>query len=209
MKVSWVSERSGRSGIHVSAGEYDGTPPVGTLWLEYDPVSHHPDRLALAAALAFGGYMSGEIALNTESVSVGVAQGLVAALAPFLQSVHPSHLPQKRFPEGTGTLVLARSSAVEDLPSDDVRGRTTLQLTRMDQASGRLLQGRTLTVSTNAEVIRQLAYDLNGLITFPELAVAVLLAEDLGCDEIVTALDLDFERWRPAFTAAGLRILGA
>ncbi|TBT82654.1 hypothetical protein ET989_13780 [Propioniciclava sinopodophylli] len=170
------------------------------------PEALHDDRLALAGALAFGAFMAGQMVVDGRRVSIGVATALTAALAPFVSGVEPVFLPQRRFPAGHGTLAVGTDpGGLQELMSE-ASAQVGLEVCPGDQATGRMLVGRTMRLASNATALRNLAATINGARVYPEAAVAVLFAEDLGCDHLVIRADAALDAMRPAFIAAGLRL---
>ena len=63
MKISWQDSGYGQTGFHAEVEEYDAVPPVSALLLDHHPVNVNAEREAVAAYLAFGCWVSGDLKL--------------------------------------------------------------------------------------------------------------------------------------------------
>lgn len=63
MRVTWTSTSRGQVGFQAEPQEYDAIPPVDSLLLSHPPLSTNPERMAIAAYLAFGYWTSGDLVL--------------------------------------------------------------------------------------------------------------------------------------------------
>lgn len=206
MKFSWVSERAGRSGIAAEPGVYDGSPSLGELWMDAEPEARHDDRVTLAAALAFCAYLSGPLDMQERKVSIGLANELTEKLAPFVQTVTPIEFAQRRFADGAGTLAVHTEIEGINHLCADPEVTTGIRVSPSDKTTGQFLDGRILHTASNASILSAMAQRMHRATCYPELAVAVLFAEDLGCDHIVAPESLADPAWRSCFLAAGLRL---
>lgn len=192
MKFEWFSYRSGQEGIQATPGEYDGTPPIDSLLVDQvtdKPI--HDGRFAAAAVLAFGGYISGVVETPDRPVSVGLSEEIGDFLAPFVRHVVPVHFHQKKTPTGYSTLAVARDyDDLEKLKEGFTERTVNLIVRRSDTFAGSIYNKTALEVSSNAFLIRALAQAQGVQCCYPELAVAVLLADDLGCNKILVSEEL-------------------
>lgn len=182
---SLVAERS----------EYDALPPVDTLQVDFTPVAVNPDRLAVAAYLAFGAYSSGEFVLP-QKFSPATAEAMEQDSAPVQLRPYPVEYYPKALTVGQATAslsfelgALADGSALVVLPADRYNGMIT--------SPNKLL------VSSNAFLFDALGSEEAGIRA--RLAVAVLFAEDLGIDTFT----VDGSSIAPTERQALVRLLSA
>lgn len=189
MKFAWVDERNGRSGIVAEPEEYDGVPWFNSLWLDASPESVHPDRIAVAAALAFGQYV--ETGLHFDRpVSVGVANAIRRFLGRPNLDISPVTYKQRLFATGSGRLVLGVDEPHMQQDNGFLAQWTSfLNVVRSDVFTGALYSSSGLTVASNAflfeDLVRSGPSPRSLVGALPYLATACICAEWLASSALV------------------------
>lgn len=188
MRFRWEQNSYGRSGLVAVPERGDVRPVFEELWLDYMVDALSADRLAVAAALTFYAQAGARFKVP-EAISPATARA-IEALDPTgrrrVDLVLASQLVPKR---GTAQLVVG----VDD-PGGSVansRGgerRVALNILRTDRYSGGLLTMDSLSLASNAWL--HVKHGVSALAAqLPYVAVAVLLAEDLGAGAIELSAD--------------------
>ena len=175
MKFNWGTQERARIGLHVELGEYDASPPVTSLLLDYAPLSMNPERLAIAAYLAFGSWASGDFLLPTK-----LGPATASAIERDLKHVDVRPGPIEYYPKPLEVGVREVSLLITKEPTLSCSDSTIAVLPSSSWNGG--MRGlRSITVASNA-----FALDIAASST-PEsirarLAVGVLFAGDLSAD---------------------------
>lgn len=183
MKIEWIDEKSGRSGLVVTeVDRYDGVPSIDSFWLDKAPLNLSQDRLAVASTLVFGPWVTGAFRLPKQ-VGAGVARSIIRFCEPSWVVPEPIDYGPKPIPAGSGILFTeSRGKRTEpSLTRQARRDGTNLTILDSDQYAGSLFSMEGLYVTSN-----MFAFQLDGAHApwLPLLAVAVLFAEDLQCSTI-------------------------
>lgn len=149
-------------------GPFDGIPPVQELVLGGRPLRCHPDRLGLAAYLAFGPYVSGEFMLPS-AVGPEVASAVEDDCRPIRVRPGPVEYEPRIMVRGQRS-VLVRHSRTSSPDSNQI------QIVPGVSANGCFRWDDSIAVSSNAFIFN--------LGPRAVLAVAVLFAEDLNASEL-------------------------
>ena len=178
MKITWLNDDSGMTGLRAEPGEYDASPPVDSLLFDYAPQSINPERLAIAAYLAFGRWVSGDLQLPTK-----LGPATAAAIERDLEHVHVRPGPIEYYPKpleiGTRNVHLNLTEVGSTPFAED-----TISVLPSSRWNGGLRGLRSLMISSNA-----FAIDSSGSAhresVRARLAVAVLFAGDLTADTLM------------------------
>lgn len=177
MKFKWEAQGHARIGLHVELGEYDANPPVTSLLLDYAPLSMNPERLAIAAYLAFGRWASGDFLLPMK-----LGPATASAIERDLRHVDVRPGPIEYYPKplevGVREVGLLVGNEHTPAPSD-----STITVLPSSSWHGGMRGLRSITVASNAYALD------NAASTTPEsvrarLAVGVLFAGDLSADRV-------------------------
>lgn len=184
MKIEWVDDLSGRSGLVVKeTSRFDGAPQIESFWLDKKPLSLNQDRLAIAVVLIFAKWSMGSLILPKQ-VGALTARELMRHREPHWIIPEPIDYGPKPIPSGPGTLYLMqKGKRYEPITSEQYALPIDYTLTVLDsdEFSGALSSMREFCVASNAFAFQ--ALDLPSRI-LPLLAVGVLFAEDLRCSTI-------------------------
>lgn len=156
-------------------GTFDGIPPVHRLVLGGSPLHSHPDRIGLAAYLAFGCYASGEFVLPS-AVGPELASAVEDDCRPIRVRPGPVEYVPRIMATGQQSVAVRHGRAVS-------LERNRIQIVPGVSARGYFRGDDSLTVSSNSFAF--------GSGPRAVLAVAVLFAEDLS------AADLRFDTLQP------------
>lgn len=188
MIIKWKSEYIGTVGLEVSSREgynidsaqYHGIPSYRNFWLDSSPKAIHPDRLAIAAFLLFGSYMSGPTQFP-KKFSPAVETAMQRALDGVHSTLGPVEYYPKALPIGSRTIDVSWTDLHQSRGTE--RGGTAyFRVERSDHYSGALRSMQGLVVASNAWIHGQSGSALSQLL--PYIAAAVLFAEDLEGDTI-------------------------
>ena len=175
MRITYATTPAHEAELRAHVEDYDAYPPVRSLLIDYEPVARHPDRLALAAYLAFGRFASGRL-----EVPGWVSPALAAAIRTdswgLVEDVGPVEYHPKGLPEGVTAARL--STALPPRAGDEA----VIAVLPSDRWNGCLRSQRSLLVGANSHM---LAGDPAGVRA--HLAVAVLVAEDMAVDSIAVS----------------------
>jgi hypothetical protein len=185
VKISWVSgDHSGRWGVRAVPEAYDAVPHLDTLLMDGSPLQLNHDRLAVAAALTFGRYVSGSLEL-AKACSPATAAAIARYLAPAHATVTPVTLEPRALPIGAGVCIAADEDDEFVAPKNARGARRVFVLRglRSDRFAGSLATMESLDIATNAWLH---ARPGDGALQLraSSVAVAVLYAETLQVDEI-------------------------
>lgn len=178
MKISWHGNDYGMTGLHAEPGEYDASLPVDSLLIDYAPRNINPERLAVAAYLAFGRWVSGDLQLPAK-----LGPATAAAIERDLKHVHVRPGPIEYYPKpleiGTREIRLNFTEAKTDPFTQD-----SMTILPSSGWNGGLRGLRSMTIASNA-------FALDSDTSHPQesirarLAVGVLFAGDLSADRFV------------------------
>lgn len=176
-------------------GEYDAAPPVASLLLDHQPQALHPDRVALAAHLAFGRSTSGVLELPTPC-SPAMAAAIRRDSDGVVDAVQPVELYPKGLPAGSVTAHLT-----DTLDGFSDPRRAGIAVLPSHAFNGALRTLTSVAVASNAFLLARDEHDAR-----PALAVAVLLAEDAAVDALVLDVPEDEETARLAALLGAARL---
>lgn len=184
MRFRWEENSFGRSGLVAIPEKQDTTPVFAELWIDQVVEAVAPDRIAIAAALLFHECVAGDFRV-TDPVSVEVARAIEALDPSARLRVDAVHTRPQTLPADTAVLELGREEAHRSVSNQRGAQRNfALSVLRSDRYSGGLLSMDGLSIASNAWLHSQ-RQDESALVTWlPYLAVAVLLAQDLGAGAI-------------------------
>lgn len=177
MKITWKGTNYGQIGFHVELDEYDATPPVKALLMDQSPIIRNAEREAIAAYLAFGRWVSGDLHLPHKcgpNTAAAIEQDLVHV------QVRPGPIEYYPKPLEIGirdvSVRIGGHPSVSDLPS--------IQILRSSEWSGSVRGLQSIAVASNAFALD--SFDMRGVLAIrAQLAVAVLFAADLSADTLV------------------------
>lgn len=171
MIVSWDTELQAEPALRAVAEEYDAFPTPDVLITGAMPTRRHPEREAVAAYLAFGGWTSGSFA-GPSPMSPLTADSIERDAAPVRMRCRDVVYAPTGLPRGRRTLDLSFGLPPAGLDEP------TLAVVPGTQGRGALQIGKNLIVSSNAFAIDAvLAAGTRGIRA--RLAVGVLFAEDM------------------------------
>lgn len=210
MKIEWVNENSGRSGLVVTeVDRYDGVPSIDSFWLDHAPLNLSQDRVAVATTLVFGRWAMGAFRLPKQ-VGAGTAKSIIRYLEPNWVVPEPIDYGPKPIPNGPATLYVSSVGSGNDV---DFAAKTSadgiqLRILSSDKYSGAISTMSSLSVAANAFAFQMEGPGEMGL---PLLAVAVLFAEDLQSTTIVlpatySSMIGDEIRLRQLLSSVGLQL---
>lgn len=181
MKIAWGAIAPLNAvGLVATPGEIDGYPRISNIAVDTAPAKLTADRLAVASALGFHRYQSGQLTLD-QPISALTAKTIEQFFAPrwtHVVPVHPSNLP---IPRGHAVMFLSPEGGDHQVPEGI---DFTLEVTRRDRTRGIQDKGNLIAIASNAWMHAE--GDANSLeYYFPFLAVAVIFSEDLAVDRIV------------------------
>lgn len=176
MKIIWETTAYGQVGFRVELHEYDAVPPVDALLMDATPSSTNMEREAVAAYLAFGHWVSGDLQLP-HGLGPATARAIEEDLS--LVSVHPS--PVEYYPK---PLEIGVREVVVGFDESFISRPWSITALPSSEWSGALRGLRSLVVPNNAFALDAAA---SGSFTAfrARLAVAVLFAGDLSADVLV------------------------
>lgn len=179
MKISQKIDERGRFSLAFEVESYDATPPVGRLDVDYTPIVRGQDRVALASYLAFGAWISGGVSFPNP-VSPELASAIESDAAPVrIRPQQVDYVPRRISSSSACAKVVVGQQDVDSAMSQSIRVLPRGKYAGFLQKDGRMQ------VASNAYL---LAGCLSEWVQYrPVLAVAVLVAEDLG----VGALQID------------------
>lgn len=172
MKIALDHTPTHQLALTAEVGEYDAAPTVPALTIDHVPRRLHPDRVALAAHLAFGRFTSGELQLPLPC-SPAMARAIRRDSDGIVELVGPVELYPQGLPEGA---VSARLTTSVDMDPHDPAAVTILPA---DRWNGALRTPSWTAVGSNAFLLARDEGDVR-----PILAAAVLLAEDCRVDSL-------------------------
>ncbi|MDY3664634.1 hypothetical protein [Schaalia hyovaginalis] len=168
MKIEIHRHRYAPFAMHCMREEYDAFPSVDALLVDAVPETLSPDRLAIAAFLAFGRWASGDFILP-EKLSPAAAEAIEMAAHPVRVRPQPVEYYPKAIPLGSTTAPL--SFAPEYWP-----GGASLCVLPADFFNGAIITSRGIAVASNAFLLDAAEPSTSSIRA--RLAVAVLFAED-------------------------------
>lgn len=184
MKIVWESmDLTGRTGLRADVGEYDSYPPVAHFLMDAAPAQFSPERVAVASALLFGPYASGEFDVPL-ACSPTTASAIARYVDPGVCTVQPVELAPRALPVGSGiTLAISDKHKGRMSPNrwDGIR-HGTLRCIQSDHQAGALVGTTEILVATNGWLLDR-ADDLGH--NRSVIATAVLFAESLRTDTVV------------------------
>lgn len=214
MLINWsYNDLLGKSDLTAVAGEYDAVPEFTSLvtdWVPYRPMA--ADLVALAGALAFKEYLSGELQV-TEAVTPMLASALRSLCSPVDVVVHPvAYAPRLSH---TGSTVLAvnpgGSNAIQPSTALDAARIVDLRIVESGRASGVLfepLENR-ITVPSNAWLLGRGPTDRIGFY-LPYISIAILMAQDInaGVIQVPSSVETDemYRRVSSCLVSVGLTL---
>lgn len=181
MRITWKSTHYGQVGLHAELDEYDATPPVDALLMDHAPMLKNPEREGIAAYLAFGRWVSGDLALPHK-----IGPNTAAAIERDLELVHVRPRPIEYYPKPLEIGVREVSVHFEHAGDSCGSSITVLPASRW---SGSIRGLQSVSVASNA-----IAFDdsLSGSFRSvrARLAIAVLFAADVSANTLVVRGDL-------------------
>lgn len=183
MKIEWVNEASGRSGLSVTeVGRYDGHPPLVEFWLDGMPIDLNQDRIAVASTLLYSRWTSGAMTFPKQ-VGAGTARAIIDFCKPTWVMPDPIDYGPKPIPDGEGTIRISTDFGHEKPHSSNGSGRRHMDLLVLpsDKYAGTIFSLDRLIVASNAWLFS----GRGGLEDFyPYIAVATLYAADVRCETV-------------------------
>lgn len=175
MKIAQKSGELGWYGIGADVEDYDGTPPLATVWFDVRPRAVHPDRLALAGYLLFRPWLSGRIHTPYKH-SPALAEAMARDAYPMWLQSEPVELYAKAQPIGAHPV---RVSLNAQYPYDAV---ASLEVLRSDMGGGSNFFANHFSVGSNAWLLGEGSPHDRVRVA---AACGVLYSEDLGADALV------------------------
>ncbi|MGP4982074.1 hypothetical protein [Glutamicibacter arilaitensis] len=191
MIINWNSKNEyGFSEITVIPGVYDAYPPIESLLMSASPRSISEDKIAIAATLAFGEFLSGPIAFPF-AVSPMVAEAMMDYLRPLSVYIEKIDFNPKAIHSGPNTFC---ASNYEQYSTQECRVMEFKQ-PLIENSFGSNFLDNILTVPTNARHLSSNSdeEDLTESFTDQELAALVLLSEDYGVGTISLGREVSSE----------------
>lgn len=180
MRVTIGSRSGGQHHLlSVHPGEYDGFPSPGRLVADAAPQLCSADRTAVAAALLYGPWISGELVLE-RPVSPFVAEAIRRFLRQPELTVSPVELTPRALPSGSRT---ARITTNSWRNADHGDGALSFVSVGTNIGAGGLRAADMSLVVSNATLFESTRS--SAVWYEPHVAVAVLFAEDLGAAYLV------------------------
>ncbi len=183
MKIEWVAEQSGRSGLRVAeVHRYDGHPPITEFWMDAAPLSLSQDRLAVASTLVWAPWVAGEFQFPKQ-VGAETATSIIAYCEPTWVVPAPIDYGPKPIPDGLGRIAIDLSCDLGTSPAAFAPGNgTEVRMTVLgsDSFAGSLSSLGRFVVASNAFLLSE----LSGHPGAAYLAAGVLFAEDLVANSI-------------------------
>lgn len=170
MIIDWHRHEGDRHALTATPQEYDAYPPLPALIMDGAPGRLDPDRLALAAYLAFGRWCAGDLTLPEQGASPAVAEAIEDDARPVRVRPSPVQYAPRALVRGETEVAVSTS-----LPADDAAG-PRIAVVPSTVAEGRLRTGDATVVASNAFLLDAAAGPAQGFRA--HLAVAVLFAED-------------------------------
>lgn len=198
-----VTNPLGQWTITSERSEYDAFLPAADFALDRGPTNKNPDRLAVAITLLFGRWSANEFVLP-QKVGPNTAFEIKQFLGATMVEVRPIEYYPKPLVIGVRDCkLLADGDSPENISNDDVY----IRVLQSDKYNGCIQSFQGLDVASNGFLFKKSANDL-----IPDLATAVLFAEDLAVDNIVIDADMDdvlFKRVQGLMSAARLGLTRA
>lgn len=172
MQVTWTaSSLDETSRLTAEVEDFDGWPPVAELRVSADIHSVSPDRVAVAAALAFAPWISGTLTLD-RPFSALTAQ----RISEFFDGIWVSARPVRRgaLPIPRGDVTVGLSYGHGEMDSSTPR----LAVSGPSAMRGHLAVGSTVTVASTAPLLTTEHGGRPPVLSL--LAVGVLCSESLG-----------------------------
>lgn len=169
MKITLgIDDAAGQVTLAATPGVYDGRLPVPRLWIDGRLRFKNADRLCIAQALLFMGYMGGPVTFSAPC-STAVANALRGFLAPRTIPIQSVTLESRNAPVGGRTASLSEASTDEFAVrlAPEGRFRTVFDAEQAVFASNL----RTLRRETEGDLLLV-------------LALAIMFAEDLDLRQI-------------------------
>lgn len=172
MIIHAQTNNAAQFGLWATLSDYDGTPPAEALLLDHKPTHSNPDRVAVAAYLAFGRWCGGELTLPSK-ISPATASAIAFDAHPLHTLCQPIEYYPKALPIGQHRITLSLG-----LPIDDER--PTICDLPAHRWNGSLRSLSSVAVGSNSFLFRQSENDVR-----PILAVGLLFAEDVSADVLI------------------------
>lgn len=182
MIINWKAKNLyGCSEITVEPGIYDAYPPVDSFLMSATPRSISDDKIAVAATLAFGEFLSGPITFPF-AVSPTVAESMMEYLSPLSIYVEKIDFEPRSISAGPNLFC----AYADDHLSTQERRVMEFSQPPIEDSFGSNFSGNVLTVPTNARHLssRWSEEPSQDGFTDPELAALVMLSEDYGVGSI-------------------------
>ena len=170
MIIEWCRHEGDRHALTATPEEYDAHPPLPALIVDGAPRRLDPDRLALAAYLAFGRWTGGDLALPEQGVSPAVAEAIEDDARPVRVRPSPVQYEPRALVRGEAEVAVSTS-----LPVESAAG-PRIAVVPSTVAEGRLRTGDATVVASNAFLFDAAVEPVQSFRA--HLAVAVLFAED-------------------------------
>lgn len=178
MRIEFEESVHARATLRCIPEEYDATPPVSELYLDCVPVALNPERLAIAAYLAFGHWASGDFQLPRK-----LGPNTAAAIERDLSHVSIRPGPIEYYPKplevGIRDIDVSIGNGIAD-----TRSPYTINIYESSGWNGALRSLNSISVSSNAFAIDAARPTTHQSIR-AQLAVAVMLAAELSADRLV------------------------
>lgn len=187
MRIEKRTGTTGLWGLEAVPEDYDGLPPLRTVWFDRQPRQLSPDRVALASYLLFSRWISGRFAAP-QPHSPALAQAISNDARPLWIQTEPVELYAKAIPDGQTSLrVIVEGTLQDELQLRDTdRGERTLRLGRSDKSAGTRMSFGSLELSTNAWLFGY-GKDANTQLRVIA-ACAVLFCEDMNAHSCIVPL---------------------
>ena len=170
MIIDWRRHEGDRHALTATPEEYDAHPPLPALIVDGAPRRLDPDRLALAAYLAFGRWCAGDLTLPAQGASPAVAEAIEDDARPVRVRPNPVQYAPRALVRGEAEVAVSTS-----LPVEGAAG-PRIAVVPSTVAEGRLRTGDATVVASNAFLFDAAVEPVQSFRA--HLAVAVLFAED-------------------------------